>query len=311
MSKPSYGILVGRFQVHDLHEGHMELFRAVRGRHNRVIVFVGVAPTGMTKRNPLDFITRKAMIQAKFPDITVLPLMDCMTDVQWSILLDSKIREVVDYGDVTLYGGRDSFMPHYRGSYDPVELTLPGTEGIKGEDIRERLTNTVVETADFRAGVIYAAMNQRPRVIPCVDIVLYHYSGSEPDGFQLEFLLGKKTGEPGWRWIGGHAETHNSSYEKDAKDETMQESGHDIQHAEYIGSCLVPDWRWKNEESKVKTLVFAAETMTLSGTAADDIAEVKWFRANLLTEKLIVPVHHPILELVKKRFKEEFSATTV
>jgi len=74
--RPSYGIIIGRFQVNDLHDGHMELFRQVRARHSGVIVFVGVHPAGLTKDNPLDFPTRKAMIQAKFPEFTVLPLMD-------------------------------------------------------------------------------------------------------------------------------------------------------------------------------------------------------------------------------------------
>ncbi len=43
--KPSYGVIVGRFQVNDLHDGHMELFRQVRSRHKTVVVFIGVHPT--------------------------------------------------------------------------------------------------------------------------------------------------------------------------------------------------------------------------------------------------------------------------
>ena len=52
LNKPSYGICVGRFQVNDLHEGHMELFRQISARHNGVIVFVGKAPAGLTQDNP-------------------------------------------------------------------------------------------------------------------------------------------------------------------------------------------------------------------------------------------------------------------
>src|SRR5208337_4934210 len=100
MNKPSYGVIVGRFQVHELHDGHLELFRQVKARHNRVIVFVGVAGARGTKHNPLDFETRKRMIQAKFPDFTVLPIADQMTDEMWSRVLDTKIGEVAGYSEV-------------------------------------------------------------------------------------------------------------------------------------------------------------------------------------------------------------------
>lgn len=30
MNKPSYGVIVGRFQCHELHDGHLELFRIVQ-----------------------------------------------------------------------------------------------------------------------------------------------------------------------------------------------------------------------------------------------------------------------------------------
>jgi bifunctional NMN adenylyltransferase/nudix hydrolase len=315
VNKPSYGVIVGRFQVHELHEGHMELIRAVKGRHTRVIAFVGVSPNLFTKRNPLDFITRKAMIQAKFPDVTVLPLLDQVTDEAWSELLDSKIREVTGYGDVTLYGGRDSFVPHYHGSFRPVELNLVGTEHIKSEDIRNSLTNNVVESADFRAGVIYAAMNQWPKVITCVDVVMYHYSwrGGDKDGNRhddFELLLAKKPGEPGWRFVGGHAEPNLPSFETDARAEAFQEVGQSLTKMEYIGSALIDDWRWAAEQDKVKTLVFASETMTLECKAKDDISNAKWFPISQVTEGLINPVHHPILKLVQARFAKEINLYT-
>lgn len=302
--KPSWGVIVGRFQVHELHDGHMELFRAVRGLHNRVIVFVGTSPTGITPRNPLDFEARARMIQAKFPEFTVLPLQDTMSDDIWSANLDYKISEVVNYGDVTLYGGRDSFVPHYRGTHHPVELHLPKYKA-SGEDIRATLTNSVKESADFRAGIIHAAMNMRPRVVTCVDVAIYHVGGSEAEGLFYEFLLGKKLGEPGWRFIGGHAETSTNSFEIDARKETMEESGLDLIRLEYIGSCLVPDWRWEKEDSKIKTLIFAGESMTLGARAADDIDKVQWFSFSSLHEGLFTPTHRPLWEIVSARFRKE------
>lgn len=56
------GVIVGRFQVNELHPGHLELINDVTARHKRMIVFLGVAPVLVTRNNPLDFITRKEML---------------------------------------------------------------------------------------------------------------------------------------------------------------------------------------------------------------------------------------------------------
>jgi bifunctional NMN adenylyltransferase/nudix hydrolase len=190
MSKPSYGIVVGRFQVNDLHDGHMELFRQVRARHSGVIVFVGVHPAGLTKDNPLDFETRRRMIQAKFPEFTVLPLADVRNDEMWSELLDKAISSVVTFGDVTLYGGRDSFVPHYKGRFTPVELTLPlALQKLKGTDIRRYVSNTVIESPEFRAGMIYAAAHLWPVLLPTVDIAIFTTD-------YVNILLGRKDTDP-------------------------------------------------------------------------------------------------------------------
>jgi bifunctional NMN adenylyltransferase/nudix hydrolase len=114
----NYGVIVGRFQVNSLHAGHLELFRQVSEKHDRVIVFIGVPRTVPTKRNPLDFETRKKMIQADYPDFVILPLRDEKHDNYWSNRLDDSIASVTQFtGDVTLYGGRDSFVPHYYGTH--------------------------------------------------------------------------------------------------------------------------------------------------------------------------------------------------
>jgi bifunctional NMN adenylyltransferase/nudix hydrolase len=303
MIKPSFGVIVGRFQVHELHEGHKELFRQVKARHNRVIVFVGVSPVRGSQRNPLDFETRSKMINKSFPDFTVLPLDDTMTDEQWSKNLDTSIRSVADYNaEVVLYGGRDSFVPHYTtGKYKPVELPIdPSIMKVKGEDIRAKLTDTVMENADFRAGQIYAAMNRPKRVVTTVDIAIYH------KGASFEFLMGRKEGEPAWRFIGGHAEPTTESFERDAKNETREETGVELISLEYIGSCIVPDWRYVEEEDKIKTLVFAGLAASLSAKAADDIAYVKWFKSEVLDEDGFVDTHKPLFRIVKKYFTKEF-----
>lgn len=316
MQKPSYGVIVARCQVHKLHEGHLALFNEVKARHSRVILFLGVKPIGATYKNPLDFETRKAMVQADFPEFNILPLPDLPTDAAWSNLLDSRIRELADYGDVTLYGSRDSFVPHYTGSYKPVELTLPHeVRAANGTDIRAELTNSVIQSADFRAGVIHAITNLRPQVKATVDVVIMHWAsekgtGKREDGLGLVqyFLLGQKPGESLWRFVGGFSEPTTPSYEFDATREAMEETGLDIQNLEYIGSTLIPDWRWAGEPDQIKSLIFTGTSMTMGGKANDDIAKVKWVKASELDETVFISTHQPIWNIVKKHFNLERKA---
>lgn len=303
ITKPSYGVLVARCQIPNLHEGHLWLFNEVKARHERVILFLGVNPVGSTYKNPLDFETRKAMVQAAFPSFSVLPLPDLPTDEAWSKMLDDRIRELADYGDVTLYGSRDSFTSHYFGVFKPIELAMPhNLRAINGTEIRAEITNKVLASADFRAGVIHAITNLRPQCKATVDIAIYHKnSAGEVD----ELLLGQKPNENLWRFIGGFSEPTTPSYEFDAKREVQEETGLDIQNLTYIDSSLITDWRWAGNPDQIKSLIFVGESITLCGKANDDIARLKWFKYTELHEGLFMDVHKKVWSIVKKHFDNE------
>jgi bifunctional NMN adenylyltransferase/nudix hydrolase len=305
--KPSYGVIVGRFQVNDLHDGHMELFRQVRARHTAIIVFVGEHPAGLTVDNPLDFPVRQRMIQAKFPEFTVLPLADQRDDENWSKSLDRAIATVTSggFGDVTLYGGRDSFVPHYSGRYKPVDLVLPlETQKITGTDIRKEFSNKVIESPEFRAGMIYAASHLWPQLLPCVDIAILSSD-------RTEVLLGRKPGENKFRFIGGHAEKRHGSYEAGARSETLEEAGLDPNAMEYIGSAVIPDWRYRTSDRGIMTAFFATTTMSMAATAGDDIEEVAWFDLDKLTTFQMIEEHMELLIMLQKYLKEALNAKTI
>lgn len=307
--KPSYGVLVGRFQVTDLHDGHMELFRQVRNRHKGnggVIVFVGCAPAGITQDNPLDFATRKAMIQAKFPDFTVLPLKDTRSDETWSDNLDEKIDEAIGscLAEVTLYGGRDSFVPHYSGRHTPVELTLPvEIVAIKGTDNRKEFSNNVIESPEFRAGMIYAANHLWPVTLMMVDVAILSYDRSE-------VLLAQKPGENKWRFIGGHVETRKGTVEKNARLEVLEESGVDLIDQEYIGSAVIDDWRYRQPDRSVMTAFYAGRVSNMAAKAGDDVHTVHWFRLDQLTTFQMVTEHMELLMMLHKYLKQFDIRTT-
>ena len=305
MDKPSFGVIVGRFQCHELHDGHMELFRIVRGRHNRIIVFLGCNRVGPTRHDPLDFETRKRMVQAKFPDFTVLPLRDKKTDEEWSRELDSRISDAVGEvpAEVVLYGSRDSFAPFYHGSHPVKELELLNVpKAVSSTEVRAILTNTVMESADFRAGVIYAMGQLWPRVVTVVDIAVVHKCRWGPAGASVPglcVLVGKKSDDVLWRFPGGHALFTTDSFEADAKKEVFEETGLDVHSIEYVGSRRVDSWRWKSEPSEgYKTLFFVAESMTMGGHGADDLPVTQWFRLDDLTEDDIEKEHKTIFRML-------------
>jgi bifunctional NMN adenylyltransferase/nudix hydrolase len=305
--KPSYGVVVGRFQVTDLTEGHMELFRQVRRNHKTVIVFVGVAPASLTQNHPLDFPTRKIMIQAKFPEFIVLPLRDTRDDGSWSEQLDYAISGIADFGDVTLYGGRDSFVPHYHGRFKPVELALSVDASISATDNRKEHSNKVLDSSDFRAGMIYAIHHLWPVTLMMVDVAILSYDRSE-------VLLARKPNENKWRFVGGHVEARKGSIEKNGRLEAMEEAGVDLIDQEYVGSAIIDDWRYRVSDRSVMTALFAGRVSNMAAVAKDDVCDVKWFSLDKLTTFDMMPEHMELLVMLKdylKKFKEAPNATSI
>jgi bifunctional NMN adenylyltransferase/nudix hydrolase len=56
------GVIIGRFQTNRLHEGHINLISHVLSNHKKAVLILGVSRVQNTKKNPLDFASRKAMI---------------------------------------------------------------------------------------------------------------------------------------------------------------------------------------------------------------------------------------------------------
>lgn len=282
------GILIGRFQVHELHEAHRDLIDTVRAKHDRVIIFVGLSPLRNTPVNPLDFNARKKMIQETYPDVEVYYIDDNQSDEIWSKNLDREIdRWLKPHQTAVLYGSRDSFIPHYTGKHTVVELT--SKKYISGTEIRKRISNNFPPTAEFRAGAISASMNRYPTCYTTVDIAIINHS----DG---TILMGRKEGEKNLRFIGGFATPDSPNFETDARREVYEEAKVEIDGLTYIGSAQIDDWRYKKEQDKIKTVFFAAAYQFGRPEASDDIAYVEWVSlADLLSKKIPVMECHEVL----------------
>lgn len=294
------GVLVGRFQVHELHDAHKYLIDQVAENHKKVILFLGVPKVVGTKKNPLDFDTRKRMIQHHYPNIVILALPDFGDDKRWSQEMDKRIKEVYPIGEVLMYGGRDSFIPYYKnggGQFDCKELDQ--YTFVSGTEVRKMVSEQVKDSADFRAGVIYQSYNQYPKVHPCVDVAIL-------DSNQEKLLLAKRPFEDGWRFIGGFSHPSDVSFEQTAKRKIREDVGINLVVSElkYIGSTVIPDWRYQSEEDKIITTLYKTVKGWGSIEPSDDVSELMWVDILELDKITIVKEHKILLEMFLENIKK-------
>jgi bifunctional NMN adenylyltransferase/nudix hydrolase len=295
VNKPTdVGVIVGRFQVNELHEAHIDLITSVTNKHDRVLVFLGNSIIRNTTSNPLDYRARRAMIADKFPNVEIHYINDNPSDVAWSKNLDKLISEqLMPLQTVTLYGSRDSFLKGYSGKYNTCELEA--TTFISGTEVRRRVSNNYPATSDYRAGMIAATAYRYPTAFQCVDIAVVND--------KQEVLLARKPDEKKWRFIGGFSDPRTPSLEEDAKREVQEEAGIEVEIISYLGSTLIDDWRYRGEQDKIKTALFLAKYIFGKPEGADDIAEVKWVPIGTgLAKDNIEPLHHVLVDMFNEKF---------
>jgi bifunctional NMN adenylyltransferase/nudix hydrolase len=322
------GVVVGRFQVHELHEAHKELIDSVIAAHPKVMIVLGLSPLRGTTSNPLDFNPRKQMLMEvyppkDFPNLSIHYIKDMASDEDWSKKLDGLIHENLAPNDTAvLYGSRDSFLTAYKGHFETRELVA--TRFVSGTETRAKLAAAPQSSPLFRAGAIWATHQRYPAAIPTVDIVVY-------DDKEGSILLARKPNEQLYRFIGGFVSPNDDSYEAAAKRELYEETagGLSVGDLTYIGSKKIDDWRYRGETDKIITHFYLAHRLFGMARADDDIAEVRWFPlANFLQKQetiktdtgtqtitplpwSIVPEHIPLMEmLVEWARKTNTSAKT-
>lgn len=301
------GVIVGRFQVAALTDAHLELLHRVGFLSDRVLVFIGVTAVGQpTKHDPLDYETRRLMILEKFPHYSIAPIVDMKLYDAWDAKLDSLINANVQFDSVTLYGGRDSFLKTYGGKHKSEVLTLQAYDSISGSLQRLEIAKNPKASEAFRAGVIYATLNSYTKVLQCVDIALADRKYSDP---KMNLLLGKRTTEAKWRFVGGHAEVEGS-LEENAEREAEEEAHVNPYNLKYVGSTVISDWRYVGTPESIKTAMFIGyvpEDQQKSATEHDDyddIGEVKWFPFAKLTADDFEVEHAKLFKLLSEYIED-------
>lgn len=264
------GVIVGRFQVPELHESHRSLIEYVLDRHDSVIIVLG-SPRDvlLSIKNPLSFEARLQMIKYGYRTPIVVGLEDCPTNQLWSSNLDRIIEKHVLGNSVCIYGGRDSFIPFYTGRYDTIELDYD--KDISGTKVRKVASLQTRDSVDWRAGVIYGISNRYPIVYPTVDICLTKSDDSL-------FLVKKPQG---WSLPGGFVDPGDTSYLAAAQRELREELGGGIETGswEYVGSFRVDDWRYRGEVDGIMTTIFKCHYLWGNIKLSDDLEGLEYMWA--------------------------------
>lgn len=293
------GVIIARFQTPYLHEGHKTLIDEVKAKHGKTVIVLGITPVLGSRRNPLDFPTREKMIKKDYPEVVVLPLPDHPLDTKWSCHLDTLLSNTFPGSQFSLYGSRDSFINYYTGKNTVVEL--PKNGGFSASEIRAIVKEKIMDSVEFRSGIIYAYANTYLKVCPTVDVAVFRDN-------KKEILLGKKENDQKWRLIGGFSDPTDESYEDAARRELQEECKNiEVGEMKYERSFRVNDWRYKNEPDKIITTLFSTEFISGNPEGSDDIAEVKWFTLQQVSEMIDVgqttETHTGLLTHLLDRYK--------
>lgn len=311
------GIVVGRFQIDQLHKGHEAVIKQALDECEVVIVFIGCLTLGATARNPLNYEARRQMIRARFsyvePDRLYVIRLDDTTggDKLWlDTILNGVERRVGTLNNLRGYGSRDSSFLCVLNDKDINQgrvtvKVVPEVAYVSATVVREEICkNTPYYSTDMRRGIIHAKGNGYPAVYPVIDCLIYNPHSKS-------FLLGRRNHEDKYRIIGGFFEAKDTDLITCVQREVHEETGLGIYKDDihYIGSVIVDDPRLRGEAEKILTNLHVGVLSNSVQTAkgADDIFEVKWFNESVEElAKLVVPAHAALLG----RFKTQIEKIT-
>lgn len=283
------GVVVGRFQVPYIHASHKYILDSVQENHKYMLIMIGVSPVYGTRSDPLDYLTRMEMLRCLYPKAIVVPIFDNPSDILWSDTLDRQISSLFPNYTARLYGGRGSFISHYKGTYSTFET--PKTSDLSGTELRKAV-DIPIDDPMFRQGVIYGAMKKAfPTIALCADMALM-------DGEKV--LLGSKKADNGLlRFPGGFLDLNDDNFETTAKRELREETSLLAEDVQYIGSFKLKDWRYSGENEALYTAFYRGCYTFGTAKAQDDLDTVEWIDINNIDLQYIMPNHRPLIGELK------------
>lgn len=286
--KSGIGVIIGRFQVPALTDGHKALIRYVRGRHDIVMVLLGVAAQPFSKRDPLPFWMRHDMLLEFDDTLFVQPLSDSVSNDVWSDTVDRTLRGQFPGVGITLYCGRDSFAPHYTGHL-PVHIFEQDVPSESGTQVRAEISGTLYSNYDIRLGAILAVQNSFTRVSPVIDVAILNHRRDA-------VLMGRKLIEEapeGLRFIGGFVDPHDVNLERACRREAFEETTCEVDGFQYVGSFQIDDWRLRNSPERILSSFFAGTYIFGKPQGSDDLHSVQWVPIPEVVDRAL-PLHKPL-----------------
>ncbi|MCA9357217.1 NUDIX domain-containing protein [Candidatus Nomurabacteria bacterium] len=303
------GVVIGRFQIPDPHEGHIALFDYVASRHEKMLILVGGNNVRYNTANPFPFHIIKNVLERMYPEAIVLSQMDSLvSNEHWSGTVDEKVMAASGDGKAILYGSRDSFARRYRGIF-PIE-EMPEIPNCSATKVREDAASYHSDHPEFRKGWLAAILSQYPVTDPTVDMAIIR-----PDLSQV--LMGRRAKKaPFVRFFGGFVDPNDQSYEEAAMREQCEEAlGIVVSKPKYIGSQRINDPRYGRSKYGIVTTFFAMEYKKGTPFAGDDMGEVEWVDLNWTLVSKVAPEHRDLVrkllnykaDLIKKSKKTKKS----
>jgi bifunctional NMN adenylyltransferase/nudix hydrolase len=304
MAKQNVGVVVGRFQVPELHDGHRQLLAYVSKQSDLLVVLVGVSPIdGYAPEHPLTFAQRAQMLgECCYEGMLVLPVMDVPTNQAWSEALDTMLRNMFPTDDITLYGGRDSFIPKYSGKL-PTVIHLPSPE-VDASGSTVRAAFKIENQRAFMRGQIYALNSQYPEGLS--DRGHRARARQSRDVGVMEVLLIQRADTGAWCFPGGFVDPTDGTYEQAAKRELSEEVGLMSEAPlEYIGSAYIHDWRYRSSRDCIMTTFFLSHhTSGFAKLKTDEVTEARYVRIAECRD-FVANAHKPLAQMLVKFMQKE------
>lgn len=290
-------VVIARFQVPSLTEGHKELLNKARNKCDHVLILLGCSDLdGKTAENPLLFLQRKAAVERAAANInllascyTVMPLRGSKSNKEWTQRVDDMIYTLWPDAEATIWVGRDSVVPACYMGRANIEL-LEETKSISGTETRKLLRPSTNE--DFLRGQAFALQFQFPHAYQCVDV------GVIKNGSVLLIQRGD-TGS--WCLPGGFVDPTDANLESAARRELLEETKLSCEgDMEYIASMLIDDWRYRGRD-KIMTALFGMPYAFGQPYVTDEATAFEW--VSLSSDfSFVSESHQPLVKALQRHY---------
>lgn len=283
------GVIIGRFQVAELHEGHKAIIESVQSECYWTCILLGTTSI-FSRRNPLNFCQRRSMIKESYQNVDIFPITNHIDDKIWSANIDHLLESLYPGKEIVLYHGRDSFVKCYSGKFKTqyIAIDFPNVSGTSHRDVIQSDYNL-----SSRKSYINASTLLYPTSYQCVDAVVCNP--------KTEVLIGFKTLNQQWSFPGGFVDPQDPDLETASARELQEETGILYWPMEYAGSLRINDWRFRDCEHDIMTAVFVRRFGQQDSFKDSDELQQLQFVTYKKAKSLLHEKNNQILEVAWKK----------